>query len=292
MADPTDTPWTVLKLLEWTRNHFERHEVVDPRLSAEVLLAHVLECPRIQLYARYNYEPTEAQKAAYRELVKRAAAHEPVAYLTGSKEFYSLSFEVNPDVLIPRPETEIVVEQALMYLKTLERPTTAWDCCTGSGCIGVAIAKHVPEVELLATDISEPAVETAARNAQANGVGDRVRCRVSDMLTLPADCADLSPFDVITANPPYVAEGEWVARCVEHEPKVALYATDKGMSMLRRLLAEAPEQLSPGGMLITEFSFNQADAVRDLIDADDRYDDATFLCDHQGIERTAVVTRA
>ncbi|MCY2932029.1 MAG: peptide chain release factor N(5)-glutamine methyltransferase, partial [Planctomycetota bacterium] len=166
--------WTVLKLLGWMKEHFSARKVDSPRLAAEVLLAHVLGCPRIELYARHDKEPTEQQRATLRELVKRAADHVPVAYLVGRKEFYSLSFKVTPDVLIPRPETEGVVAEALAILERLDRPGRVWDVCTGSGCVAVAIANQALEVTVLATDVSEGALAVAAENAQALDAGDRV----------------------------------------------------------------------------------------------------------------------
>jgi release factor glutamine methyltransferase len=159
---------------------------------------------------------------AFRQMVKRAAAREPVAYLVGSKEFYSLRFKVTPDVLVPRAETEILVSEAIGHLRCLGRPGRVWDICTGSGCVAVAVAVQAPDAQVLATDVSTAAVAIAAENAAAHGLGERVRCRTADLLTLPEDCADWRDSDVITANPPYVADGEPVAEEVKREPAVAL----------------------------------------------------------------------
>ncbi|MFP4215603.1 MAG: peptide chain release factor N(5)-glutamine methyltransferase [Phycisphaerae bacterium] len=291
MADTQTGPWTVLRLLEWTKGHFQQKDVHDPRLGAEVLLAHVLGCERIELYTRFDYEPTQDELTAFREMVKRAANHEPVAYLTGKKEFYSLPMIVTPDVLIPRPETEILVEQALKYLPCDDEPT-AWDACTGSGCVAMAIAVNAPSAKVLATDISPEAVAVAQRNADALGLSDRVRCMEADMAILPEAATDWAPFDVITANPPYVTKGDWIAPSVAHEPDIALYADDEGLAMLRRLFAEAADAVKPGGVLISEFSFNQGAAVREIIENLPAWDDATFLVDHQGLERTVVARRS
>jgi release factor glutamine methyltransferase len=291
MADTQNGPWTVLRLLEWTKGHFQRNDVHDPRLSAEVLLAHVLGCERIELYTRFEYEPTEQEKARFRELVKRAAQHEPVAYLTGKKEFYSLPIRVTPDVLIPRPETEILVEQALKYLPADGEPS-AWDACTGSGCVAMAIAVNAPQSRVLATDISPEAVAVARENVEALELTDRVRCMEGDMAILPEAAGDMAPFDVITANPPYVARGDWVAPSVSHEPEIALYAEDNGLAQVRRLFDQAPAHLKPGGVLISEFSFNQSTAVREMLEASDAFDDVTVLMDHQGLERVVVARRA
>ncbi|MHC4563667.1 MAG: peptide chain release factor N(5)-glutamine methyltransferase [Planctomycetota bacterium] len=288
MSDQTSAPWTVLRLLNWTQEYFGNAHLDSPRLCAEMLLAHVLGCQRIELYARFDQVPPQEKLTEYRELVRRAAGYEPVAYLVGEKEFYSLRFRVTADVLIPRPETEILVAEAVDHLKALGRPGLMWDVCTGSGCVAVAAAKQFDNLTVLATDVSEAAVVIAAENAAAHGLGERVHCRQADLLAVPADREDLSGFDVITANPPYVADGEEVAESVRHEPVGALRAGADGLDVIRPLIAAAPEYLAAGGALILEFGCGQADAVRDLIVAAGRFDEPRILKDHQGIERTAV----
>lgn len=287
-----DQAWTVLRLINWTKDYFAKGGIEDARLAAEVLLAHVLECKRIDLYARFEYVPTPDQLAVYRDMVARVRKHEPVAYLVGHKEFYSLEFKVTPEVLIPRPETEILVSEAIAHLKQLSRPGRVWDVCTGSGCVAVAIASQVKDAEVLATDISPTAIEVAAENVAAHGLTGRVTCRQADLLELPADCEAWGRLDVLTANPPYVAEGDDVAEDVRREPGVALFAGPDGLAIIRPLLARAPELLVPGGLLAMEFSFTQADAVRELIVAGGGFDEPRILRDHQGIERTAVARRA
>ncbi len=319
---PDQTPWTVLRLLNWTREHFERRGVDSPRLAAEVLLAHVLGCQRIQLYTRFDYQPTAEQLAAFRELLKRAAEQEPIAYLVGYKEFYSLKFKVTPDVLIPRPETELLVEQAITTVRSAkcgvrdrigpEAPTVSeghdqqrgqaptngfgasprcWDACTGSGCVAVAIAVNVKNALVLATDISEKALAVAGENAAMHKVQDRVRIRQADLLTLPEDCRDLAPFDVITANAPYVAAGQDVAPSVKHEPAVALWAGKTGLDFISKIIEQAPPLLAAGGALILEFGQGQADAVRNLIVKSGSFSEPRILRDHQGIERAATAIK-
>jgi release factor glutamine methyltransferase len=290
----SNEPWTVLRLLNWTKEYFARQGVDSPRLATEMLLSHVLGCSRIELYARFNHEPTPEQLTAFREMVRRGSAHEPVAYLVGSKEFYSLPLKVTPDVLIPRPETEIVVDQAVAYLKDLGRAGLVWDVCTGSGCVAVAVARNAPKAKVLATDVSEAAVAVAAGNAEANGVAGRVVCRVADMLALPEDIGELDVsvgFDVITANPPYVADADRVAECVKHEPRVALFSGPEGLEMMRRLIDQAPERLRTGGWLITEFGMEQADDVRDLLSDNGAFAEPEILTDQQDLERVAVAER-
>ena len=284
-------PWTVLKLLNWTREYFTRAGIDEARLSAEILLANVLGCQRIELYTRFDYQPTAGQLEAFRDLVARAKAHEPIAYLVGVKEFYSLPFKVTSDVLIPRPETELLVSEAFSHLRKLGRPGLAWDVCTGSGCVAVALAAQVKDATVLATDISPGAVAVATDNVAANKVADRVRVRQADLLTLPEDCADMKEFDVITANPPYVARGQEVAESVKHEPPVALWAGKTGLEMIGPIIQKAPEMLRAGGVLAIEFGLDQADAVRDGIVAAGSFAEPRILRDHQGIERAAVAVK-
>ena len=198
--------WTIGRLLTWTKEHFEACGVGEPRLSAEILLAEAIGCRRIDLYARFDQEPTADQRAAFRGAVQAAAEHQPIAYLVGHKEFYSLDFKVTPDVLIPRPETELAVERALAWCGDDQRERyEVLDIGTGSGCIAITIAKRQPAAHVLAVDISEPALAVARENAARHGVAERVRCVRADMLDLPADAVinrlkrgDIYPKDKIT----------------------------------------------------------------------------------------------
>jgi release factor glutamine methyltransferase len=283
--------WTVLKLLNWTKDYFARSNVDSPRLAAEVLLAHALGCKRIELYARFDTRPSPDLLAVFRQYVQRAAAHEPVAYIVGRKEFYSLDFKVTRDVLVPRPETEILVEQAVAHLRHLGRQGTLWDICTGSGCIAAAAAHQVKDLRAVATDISPAAIAVAQENMQALGLADRVSCRVADLATLPEDSGPLAPFDVITANPPYVAANADVAPEVKHEPQSALLAGKDGLDIIKPLIAQAHKYLRPGAILALEFGYDQADAVRDLIAACGAYHEPRLIRDHQQIERSAVAVK-
>ena len=283
--------WTVLRLLNWTKDFFERSGVDSPWLAAEVLLAHCIGSQRIELYARFDYQPDPAQLKAYRQWVKRAGAREPVAYLVGHKEFYSLKFTVTPDVLIPRPETEMLVSEAISHLKQLGAASEVWDVCTGSGCVGIAIASQVKNASVLATDISGEAIAVAKQNAEAHSLAERVHCCVADLLTLPADAPMSGPFDVITANPPYVAEDDEVAPEVKHEPQLALIAAEGGLACIRKIVAAAASFIKPGGLLAMEFGCGQASDVRDLIVATGEFEEPRILRDHQEIERAAIAVR-
>src|SRR5215212_4407714 len=199
-------PWTVKRLLEWTTPFFTRKEVDSPRLSAELLLAHVLKVPRIKLYTDYERVLAEQDLTQYRALVQRAAEHEPIAYLTGIAHFFNLEFEVNRDVLIPRPDTETLVENVLQLVRNqsgLEAPRIL-DLCTGSSCIAIALASRLKHAMVIASDISPKAVAVAKRNAEKLGVGDRVAVEEGDLYEALAGKVDVQPFDLILANPPYI----------------------------------------------------------------------------------------
>lgn len=291
MANSSEQDWTVLKLINWTKDYFEKVQIENPRLCAEVLLAYVLKCQRISLYTRFNYVPTAEELAEYRALVQRAHNFEPVAYLVGQKEFYSLTFKVNKDVLIPRTETEVLAKEALDHLHRTGPLGTVWDVCTGSGCVGIAIAHESKDTLVLVTDISPEAVGVAQANADSNKVADRVRCRVANLLTLPEDCRDLAPFQVITGNPPYISENQGITEVVKHEPSIALWGGKTGMDYMAPIIQQAPALLRSGGALILEFGYAMADDVRDATVATGAYAEPRILCDHQGIERSMVAIR-
>ena len=247
----SDETWTVGRLLTWTTDWLAARGSESPRLDAEVLLAHVRGCPRIALYTAFETVVPDAERSRFRELVKRRGEGEPVAYLVGSREFFSIPFAVTKGVLIPRPETEALVVRVLDLAKELPAPRIV-DVGTGSGAIAVAVAKHLPKASLAAADLSPAAVAVARANAERHGVADRITFVVSDLLA----AAELAgPWDVIVSNPPYVRDDEYAAlpRDVrDHEPKSALVAGPTGVELVTRLAAEAADRLAPGGWLLVE----------------------------------------
>ncbi len=289
---PNQDPWTVLRLIDWTREYFARQGVDSPRLATEVLLAHVLGCKRVELYARFDHTPAPDDLAGFRELVARAAKREPVAYLVGHREFYSLAFDVSPAVLIPRPETELLVDLAVERLKALGQAGRYWDACTGSGAVAIATAKHVGTQTVLATDISADALAVASRNVEKHHLGERITLAEANLLGLPdANGAD-APFDVITANPPYVTDAEMteLPAEVKAEPILALAAGADGLDCIRPILQQAANVLNKGGMLAMEIGAGQAGAVWDLVNQTDYYAEARLVRDSAGIERVLVAT--
>lgn len=259
--------WTILQLLEWTADHFRKAGIRDARLNAEVLLGHVLGMERIALYARFEQAVGERERARFRELVRRRAAREPLQYLTGRCEFYGRPFQVSPAVMVPRQETELLVEACLARLPS--GPCRAADLCTGSGVIAVTLAAERPDLHVAATDASAEAVDVARRNAGALGVAERIEFGVGD---LAAPLAGLLPgglraVALVAANPPYVRTG--IIETLEpevrdHEPRAALDGGADGLRVVRRLVPEAAEALAPGGWLALEIGEGQARAVAEL----------------------------
>lgn len=282
--------WTVRRLLDWTGQYLARASLGEPRLAAEVLLAHVLGCGRVQLYARFDQPVADEQRAAYRQLVRRAAAGEPIAYLTGEKEFYSLPIAVTPEVMVPRPETELLVDAALAAAREAGGPARLWDVCTGSGCVAVAAATYAEQLAVLATDLWPPAVDVARANVRRHGLEGRVLVARADLLALPDAASEMAPFDVIAANPPYVADAQMPALPpqVRREPELAVRAGPTGLEFINPIIRDAPRHLRGGGTLALEVGEGQAEAVYEILDHAGCYENVHFLKDAAGIERTAV----
>ncbi len=289
-AQPDAAPWTVARLLTWTRDHLQRQGLDSARLCAEILLAHALECERIHLFMRFEQVPGEDALDRFRALVKEAATGRPIAYLTGVKEFFSLPFEVTPDVLIPRPETEVLVERTIDLVRKNGPPTASvLDLGTGSGCIAISLARHLPQARVFASDISPPALEIARRNAARHGVAERIEFRHGNLFEpwrAPGVNGQTPAFDIVVCNPPYIRTGDAaLARNVrDFEPHLALFAGADGLEVLRPLVADAGRWLTPGGHLLLEVAYDQAPAVRDLLASRDWQAIATYR-DPAGHER-------
>lgn len=260
----SDDQWTVGRLLTWTAGWLGDKGSDSPRLDAEVLLAHVRGCQRILLYATFDEVVPDDQRNRFRELVKRRAAGEPVAYLVGSREFFSLPFTVSPAVLVPRPETEGLVVRGIDLVKSAEAPRIV-DVGTGSGAIAVALAKQLPQATLVATDLSHAALDVARGNAARHGVAERIAFVESDLL----EAANLAgPWSLIVSNPPYVRDDEFanLPRDVrDYEPRSALVAGPRGVEVIERLAGEASERLVPGGWLLVEAGPSVAAAVEAIL---------------------------
>ncbi len=287
--------WTVNRLLTWTTDYLRDRGSETPRLDAELLLADARGCERIELYTAFDEVVDDKVRAAFRDYVRRRAQGEPVAYLVGHREFYSLSFRVTPDVLIPRPETEHLVVELLDRIKAnapIERPIRIADVGTGSGAIAVAAAKHAPVGTVTAIDISPQALEVARSNAERHGVADRIQWVEGDLLTtLPAE----EQFDFVVSNPPYVSESEsrGLPNTVrDFEPHIALVAGPDGTEVIARLIPQAAERLPIGGWLLIEISPMVEERVRAKIAEDGRFEAAETAKDLSGVPRVIKAQRA
>jgi release factor glutamine methyltransferase len=285
-------PRTLLDYVQVTASFLAGKGVDNARLDAELLLAEVLGLTRTQIYTSFERPLAPAEVDRFRELVRRRAAREPVAYITGRREFWSLDFAVDRRVLVPRPETELVVEIAVDALRARGSNGAgllAADIGTGSGAIAVAIAKELPDARVIATDRSEAALEIAPANASRHGVDGRIEFRTGDGC---APLAGAGPFDVIASNPPYVRKAEIATLAPEvreWEPKWALESGPEGMDVTQPMVEDAFELLAPGGSLVVEVG-TQSALVRDCF-MRRGYDAVTVRRDLAGLERVVTGRR-
>jgi release factor glutamine methyltransferase len=286
--------WTIKRLLEWISEYFDTSGVDAPRLSAELLLCHILKLERIQLYTLYDRVVGAEQLAALRALVKRGAAHEPVAYLVGRCEFYSLPLKVTPDCLIPRPETEHLVERAVDFLRGRPSPPVVLDLCTGSGCIAAAIAKNVKDVQVVATDICDKALAVAAENIQRHKLEDTVRLLCGDLFDPIIAGLGETQFDLIVSNPPYVSEPEYEKldqNVKDYEPKRALYAGADGLDIYKRILEKVDDFLKSDGALMMEIGYTQGPAIKAMLEATGSFADIRIEKDFANNDRIAIAKK-
>jgi release factor glutamine methyltransferase len=284
-----ETVWTIGSLLRWTAEHFAKKGLESPRLDAEVLLAHVLNCRRIELYTRSEELAGNDARTRFRALVERRLAGCPVAYLVGKKEFFLLSFEVTPAVLIPRPATETLVLAALERLKAIDAPRIL-DIGAGSGCIAISLASRLKSARLVATDVTADALEIARRNAERNDVAARIEFRRGP----DYDSVSGEEFNAIVSNPPYIPTADIASLAVDvrdHEPRSALDGGADGLDIIRRLIARAPDHLIPGGWLLMEFGMGQSSAVAALAAQKVEFGPTTIIPDGDGIPRILAVQR-
>ncbi|MHC5086923.1 MAG: peptide chain release factor N(5)-glutamine methyltransferase [Planctomycetota bacterium] len=286
--------WTIKKLLEWVTGYFDEKGVDAPRLSAELLLCHVVGLERIQLYTLYDRVVDGQPLAQLRALVKRASEHEPIAYLVGRCEFYSLPLTITPDCLIPRPETENLVEKAISFLRSRSGAQHVLDLCTGSGCIAAAIAKNVTDVQVVATDISDAALKVAAENIEKLKLGDTVKLLCGDLFDPIIDGLDDGRFDVVVSNPPYVSKAEYDEldkNVKEYEPPGALLAGTDGLDVYKRITEKVDDFLKPDGVLMMEIGYAQGPAVGELLENAAVFKAVTIEKDFANNDRIAIATK-
>ncbi|MGB0591296.1 MAG: peptide chain release factor N(5)-glutamine methyltransferase [Myxococcota bacterium] len=275
MGHNADEVWTVLRTLQWTTEYFRSKGMDSPRLDAELLLTHVLEIARIQLYVQYERPMVAEERAQYRDLVRRRGGGEPVAYILGEREFWSLTFEVCPGVLVPRPDTETLVQRALDIASELspegDPALRIAEVGTGTGCIAVSLAHERPDAQVWAGDVADIPLQLAPRNAARAGVAERVHVHRSDGLDLLHREAGGRPFELIVSNPPYLRDDEFAGLMTDvrdYEPRRALTAGADGLEVIRPLLVSAgrPGVLTKNGAVLIEIgSSEQAIAVESLM---------------------------
>jgi len=261
--------WTIQKLLNWVNEYLTGKGIDSPRLSAELLLSYVLGLKRIELYTQFDRPVAKQQLDKLHNLVKRAGQHEPVAYLVGKTEFYSLELNVTPACMIPRPETELLVERTIEFLRIRSGTQFVCDLCTGCGCIAVAIGRNCPDARIIATDICDAALVVAAGNVEKHQLKEHITLLCGDLFDPIIPQMDVNKFDLIVCNPPYVSAAEYEKldkKIKDYEPKLALLAGDDGLDVHRRIIEKADQFLKTDAALMLEIGFTQGPAIKELLE--------------------------
>ncbi len=269
VAKANQKVWSVLELLNWTSEYLAEKGFENGRLNGERMLAHVLNCKRVDLYLNFDRPLSPEELAKFKELIKRRHSHEPLQYILGETEFFSLPVKVRPGVLIPRPETETMVEQTLALCKSHYAESESIDILdigTGSGNIAVAIAKNIDKARLVAIDVTQEALDAAQENAKLNHVEDRISFRRLDVLACEEKEFEAS-FDLIVSNPPYISSSEFERLPLEirqFEPRSALLAREDGFEFYRHFALVMREWLKPGGFAILEIGAGMGEMTKAL----------------------------
>jgi release factor glutamine methyltransferase len=281
--------WTIRDIVGWGKDFFLSKGIDEARLTIELMVCSVLSIRRIELYTDHDRPLTKDELARLRSMVQRRIQHEPLQYIIGTADFFGLAFEVNPSVLIPRPETEILVDRVLRQIAASDEPLNCLDIGTGSGIIPVSVARSAPRTQWTCMDISQGALSCCHANAVRHGVADRMMLVEGDFLdTIPAG----GPWDVVTMNPPYIAEsdiGELQPEVRDFEPKGALTDNADGLTFYRRFAEVSADILTPSAMAFLEIGYGQSDAVRDVLTSAGLR--CEFIADLAGVPRIVVVTR-
>jgi release factor glutamine methyltransferase len=289
--------WIIKDLLSVTADYLKKKDIDNPRLCAEILLAHQLKTTRVKLYLNFDQPLNEKDINEYRTLIQRRLTREPVQYITGVQEFWSMEFNVGPQVLIPRPETEILVEQVVSIIKDRKAAgesarLSVLDIGTGSGALAVAIASELPDAEIWATDISTDALEVARANAHKHGLEDRVRFLESDIFSVLNNVQQ--QFDVIVSNPPYIPREDYAALSPEvgkYEPRKALDGGEGGLFFIEKLILEAKDFLKSGGWLLIEMAPFQTAKAMDLIVQTGFYGEQKIIKDYSQKDRVVMARK-
>lgn len=285
-----DPQWTILKLLTWTTSYFETHHIDQARTDAEILLAHLLGLRRIDLYVQYDKPLTQEELARFRSMVKRRSQREPVAYILGVKEFWSMDLEVGPGVLIPRPETECLVEAALEKLTGCGDHPRVLELGTGTGAISLALAREIKgpqkDLQVVASDRSIRAIILAQKNAKRHQLLQKVAFICGDWFAPLSK--EMTGFDLIISNPPYVPSRDintLQPEVSQFEPAEALDGGGLGLDCIAHIIHTAPDFLKPGGWVMLEIGWDQWPEICKIVDAAEHYDDMAVRQDYSGHDR-------
>ncbi|MFC1768090.1 peptide chain release factor N(5)-glutamine methyltransferase [Candidatus Margulisiibacteriota bacterium] len=279
--------WTIKRLLDWTTEHFTKHQIENPHLEAEILLAHALNTERIKLYVNFEQEVNEKDRGTFRDYVTRRTKKEPTAYITGYQPFMSLKFKVTRDVLIPRPETELLLQEAVNIAKSYDKKLSVLDIGTGSGAIAVSLARFTDNIEVCATDLSKKALEIAAENAKIHKVEGKVKFIETDIFP-----KENIKFDIIISNPPYIKSGDikdLQTEVKDYEPVQALDGGKDGLDYYRKILDKAGNYINKEGYLLLEIGSEQSKQIVDLINNGLKPNNIEVKKDLSGIERMVIV---
>ncbi len=293
-ASTDDSQWTIIKLIRWATSYLKSHDIDSPRATGEILLAHALHLNRIDLYLKYDQPLVAEELQAFKTLIKRRVRREPVAYILGVKEFWALDLEVNANVLIPRPETECVVEAALDLIsrKSSPAPQRILDLGTGSGAIVLALASQQPRHNYFAVDRFLPAVELACRNAGRHNLHQKIHFFVGDWL---ASINGAKPgFDLIVSNPPYIPRrviSGLQPEIHQYEPIAALNGDTDGLACYRNIIGSAHCHLNADGVLVLEIGHDQREAICRIAADSDRYEGFSCAKDYSGYDRVVTMRK-
>jgi len=300
--------WTTRKLLSWMRQAFTKKGLDSPGLMSEILLAHVLSCDRLRLHMEADRPASSDERSRLRDLVQRALNHEPVQYLTGEAWFYGMPFKADRRALIPRPSTSTIIDQVLQHARATPgfggpagpnagEGVLLADVCTGSGCIAVALLKHLPQARAIATDLSPDALALARENAERHKVSDRIEFLAGDLLSPFAQhpvAGAKGSLHYLVSNPPYIPDHEWDAvepNVKDHEPHLALRGGPDGLRLVRPLIEQAPRFLRPRGLLLIEIAACTAEAASSLARSHPELADVRIVRDIDGLDRVLVASR-
>jgi len=295
--------YTVSEILDKVTSYLKRRGIPEPRIDAEVLLAHVLEIERLEIYLNFDSRVTEKDLSAYKKLIERKVRREPVAFIVGYKEFMGLKFFLNKDVLIPRPETEILVEKVIEKVRNIgksrnygyrrDNSLTIVDLCTGSGNIAISLARNIASCKIYATDISKGAIQVARKNAKFHNVEGRVEFLLGDLFSPLEKLNSNLAVDFVVSNPPYVKSRDLVLLSpeIKKEPLSALEGGNEGLNFYHRIIPEASKYLVDGGYLIMEIGDYQGKAVMNLIKKEKQFYPPQLVKDYAGLDRVIVAQK-